>query len=88
MFKILSKNSKRVWKNSAHKIFTQCGAKTMFFLVKKIPKIRVTSAKGQKAQLHIPTNHNLCLKFQVKTPSGYGKTALTRFSHNVGQKTM
>ena len=28
--------------------------------------------KGQKTQLHIPTN--LYLKSQVKTPSGYGET--------------
>ena len=41
---------------------------------------------GQKAHLHIPTN--MCLKFQANTPSGYGETVLTRFSHNLGQKTM
>ena len=33
--------------------------------------------KQQKTQLHITTN--LCLKFQAKTPSGYGETSLTRF---------
>ena len=32
--------------------------------------------RGQKSQ-HIPTN--LYLKFQLKTPSGYGETEFTRF---------
>ena len=36
----------------------------------------------KKAQLHTPTD--LCLKFEMKTPSGYGETARTRF----GAKTM
>ena len=34
--------------------------------------------KGQKVQVHIPTN--LCLKFQAKTLSGYGETSFARFS--------
>ena len=34
----------------------------------------------QKAQVHIPTD--LCLKFKMKTPSGYGETAQTRFGAN------
>ena len=34
----------------------------------------------KKAQLHTPTD--LCLKFEMKTPSGYGETART----NLGQK--
>ena len=38
----------------------------------------MTSEKQQKEQLRIPTN--LCLKFQAKTPNGYGETSFTRFS--------
>ena len=41
--------------------------------------------KDQKAQLHISTN--ICLKFQARTPNGYGETVITRFSHNLGRKT-
>ena len=36
----------------------------------------------KKAQLHTPAD--LCLQFEMKTPSGYGETARTRF----GAKTM
>ena len=43
----------------------------------------VKRAKGTTTYI----STNLSLKFQAKTPSGYGETALTRFSHKMG-KTM
>ena len=45
------------------------------------PKICITSVQSQ---LHLPTS--VCLKFQAKTTSGYGETALTRFAQNLRQK--
>ena len=48
------------------------------FFTQKIPKICVTAVKRAKGTTtYISTD--LCLKFQIKTPSGYGETAFTRF---------
>ena len=131
MFKILSKNSKRLWRNSTHKIFTQFGGKKQCFCNQKIPKIRMLSIKRSKSTTTYPhwpifkiynensnrlwrnsankiwgkklmlftqkipkicetwvkrskgittyPHYNLCLKFETKTPRGYGETARTRF---------
>ena len=74
MFKILSK-----------KIFSQnLGQKTMFFHPKNTKNMCAISKKGKRHNILT----NLRLKFQAKTSSSYGETALTRFSHNLGQKTM
>ena len=57
MFKIWNENSKRLWRNSADKIW---GKKTMFF-TQKVPKICVTWIKREKNTTIYPHWH----KFKI-----------------------
>ena len=79
MFKISSKNSKRLWRNRVYKIWFKFGAKNVCFSSKKIPQIFVTEIKCTKAQLHNPND---------LSPRSYSETAFARCDLNCGQKCM